>query len=146
MTCIAFDGKTLAGDRLASRGSNTASRVTKIFQRGGRAYAISGTYAYSAAIMAWHIAGADPEKFPKPFDEDDTDACVLVIEPGRPLKVYQSSPAAVMLEDACYAMGSGADFAYGAMAMGADAKTAVEVACNYDAFSGGGVDIIQVMK
>lgn len=39
--------------------------------------------------------------------------------------------------------GSGKELALGAMAAGADAKKAAEIACEYDLYCGGGVDVVE---
>lgn len=55
---------------------------------------------------------------------------------------YVRLPVAMPIIDQREAWGSGADFALGAMAMGAGARRAVEVACELDVHCGKGIDVV----
>jgi hypothetical protein len=52
----------------------------------------------------------------------------------------------VKVEEPYYAIGSGAHFALGALAMGATAHEAVEIAMQFDSQSGHGIDSIKVIS
>lgn len=147
MTCIAFDGKTLAGDKRATN-CGLARTVTKIhaFQNNTQLVAISGNAAIGAEVMAWLLGEADPEKFPAAARTDETT--VLVIERsegGKPVvRAYTSGPYATVFEDEQIAIGCGRDYALAAMTMGADARRAVEIACQFDVNCGNGIDTLEL--
>jgi hypothetical protein len=65
----------------------------------------------------------------------------LVVYPTGRVFYWDGSPTFVEMHGPFFAAGSGQDFALGAMAAGADARRAVEIAIQFDTQSGGRVDI-----
>lgn len=140
MSVIVWDGKTLAADKQASSG-NLIRTQTKIFRHGDLLIGGAGTTTSVEALRNWVLGGCDPEKFPKlPTDAGHTD--LWVINRNGVIRKFEDSPFPVSYDDKVFAEGSGRDFAYGAMAMGADAVTAVKVAIRYDKHCGGGIDVL----
>lgn len=92
------------------------------------------------AMLEWVTEfDCDKEKFPK-LDEDDV--ILWVVNKNGTMAKFENSPYPITYHDEKWADGSGRDFAYGAMAMGANAARAVEVASQYDAFCGHGVESV----
>lgn len=137
MTVIVWDGETLAADRQSSH-QNLRRSVTKISKHGDLLIACSGTYTAAQAVKAWLVSGAEVEDFP--FARVDEHTAVIAINKEGQILRFEDSPFPVVLNDKIIAEGTGRDFALGAMAMGADAAKAVEIACVYDIYSGGGID------
>lgn len=142
MTCIAFDGKTLAADKLATIGS-TAYTVTKIWRLRGCLVAGAGDFDRINEMAAWFAAGAEPEKLP-PFQRDNNDfVALLVIQPDLSILRYERGPVPCKYESKMHAMGSGREYAMAAMYLGKTAKEAVEIASALDVTCGNGVDTLE---
>lgn len=136
MTTIAWDGKVLAGDRQRTFGG-TPIPVTKVFRQDRYVFGCSGNSDECVLLATWLAHGMPVNDKPKC---DDVGALLV-----RDSKLYYiTSPHLLLLEiDApFFAIGSGADYALGAMAMGADAATAVKVAAKLDVNTGMGVDCV----
>lgn len=139
MTTIAWDGKTLAGDRQTNMGKTPIAR-TKVYAhtecKGQIDYLIgcSGITADCQAFILWYINGQG--KRPA-FD----DLSAIVIRPGGSIAHYAESENVHDMGVLPYwAIGSGADFALGALAYGATAEEAIEIATKLDIYTGLGID------
>lgn len=141
MSVIAWDGKTLAADKQATNG-NLRRTTRKIWRDGDRLLAGVGTSSHIEALRSWVMGGLDPGAFPDQCKSEDMRASLIVITRAGKVVRFENSPFPIEYEDEIYADGSGRDFAYGAMAMGADASRAVEVACKYDVDCGHGIDTL----
>lgn len=141
MTVIAFDGRTLAADRLAD--CNGARRtVTKIQRIDGALIGGAGNMGRVFAMVEWFRRGAVPADFPSGA-ADNNWAVLLVVKDGRAV-TYEQSPWPLEFKDRQIAIGSGRDFAMAAMHLGQDARGAVEVAIDLCPSCGGGVDVLEV--
>jgi 20S proteasome alpha/beta subunit len=136
---------TLAADKRASS-SGYGATVTKIRRTAaGELLAVSGEFDAGQALMAWYQAGALPEAFPDNRDANESfRARLLVIGAGPRIRIFESTPHAMTIEDQKYAMGSGRDYALAAMHLGRNSRKAVEVACALDAGCGNGIDTLRL--
>lgn len=142
MTIIVWDGTTLAADKQATN-SGLKRKVTKIHKINGCLIGFSGDFDYAQTMRKWFENGADVEKFPKHQEDDNKWVGVLVITPERKIFKYERSPIPMdFTEGGAMCIGSGRDFAFGAMAMGADAVKAVQIASAYEASCGMGIDVL----
>lgn len=145
MTVIVWDGKVMAADKMAVQGG-LKRPVTKIRRINGHLCAIAGDWDLAQETFEWFAKGADPEKLPPYYrDKDDWQAMVVITPQGRVLK-YERSPYPMEYTEAMdtqgfYAIGSGRDFAAGAIAMGAGAEQAVRIASMLCDSCGMGVDV-----
>ena len=114
--------------------------MCKISRHGDILIGMTGTHTAAQAVRDWVLQGADKDKFPK--DQTDEFTNVWVINRNGTVVKFENSPFGILCTDGTFAEGSGRDFALGAMAMGADAAKAVEVACVYDIYCGGGIDTL----
>lgn len=135
MTTLAWDGRYLAGDRQATYGT-TPVPVTKVFRVGDIVVGYAGTASSIICHLEWMQAGC-----PNPPPDFADDFGCLLVERGKLYRVGHTL-ARERIDMPHWAIGSGADYALGAMAMGADARTAVEVASRYDIGTGLGVDVL----
>lgn len=136
MTCIAWDGTTLAADK-QSTFAGLPRTTTKIHRaKDGSLMGATGTTAVCVALRNWYDAGAIAADFP----DKDKDSSLLVVKPDGTTLLFGSNATPIHIEDAFYAMGSGRDFATAAMHLGKTAREAVEVACKFDVYCGRGVD------
>lgn len=140
MTVLVWDGTTLAADRQATIGELRRS-ICKIAKHKGALLAWCGLQSVGLVLAEWWINGADPEKYPAKHQEnDDTSTSFYVIHPDKTVDCYERTHLPIRVLDKQWAAGSGRDFAYGALAMGADAVQAVNAAAVYCTSVGMGVD------
>lgn len=140
MSIIAWDGTTIAADRQATH-SGLALSVEKLYRRSaGVILGFTGSLEQGLLLADWYGAGADPDKWPvwqTPMDY--TRLVVLNFHVGL-LMEYESLPVAQYRKfESPAAFGSGRDFALGAMAQGANAREAVEIASRFSVDCGLGV-------
>jgi hypothetical protein len=132
LTTIAYDGRTLAADSLATCHGGRVGVVVKIAERNGVFAAGVGSSARCRAFLDWFRAGMTG--FPPPMGDESTaylfplDGQVVVVDS---LGLLAERPWRY------WAAGSGADYAIGAMEAGASAAEAVRIACLHDTSSGG---------
>jgi len=146
MTVVAYCGRTIAIDRQATL-CETRSRTKKWRRmKNGTLVLLSGTIVRALAIAHWLETGARASRWPYQEHEEAEEnfARVLVLKPGEPLLQYENDPHAMAVEDPFYAWGSGGDIAIGALAMGASATQAVEVASQFNVNCGHGVDAFDI--
>lgn len=160
MTTIAFDGKTLAADKQTTQGScRLTLEAEKIFQvaqadpwfvMGQRvaAFGVAGTlqgshYVREAMLSA---TGLDVKTtFPKGV----VVTWLAVTEDGNVYVggQYEDDDVAWLTKvTAPIAIGSGCEYALGAMAAGVTAVGAVEIAARFDVNTGGEIQVIHPGK
>lgn len=142
MTTVAFDGKTLAADRRMGGYMN----VGKIFKLpDGSLLAGAGYYDQIVEVATWLTLGRDEAQ--RPGLPDGRESEFIWITP-KGVAHWLTWPwlRPVRINEAFAAAGSGSQFALGAMAAGASAKRAVEIASKYDEATGKGVDVVEIVK
>lgn len=132
MSVVVWDGKVLATDCAANDGV-VQWRSTKAWYHGDNddRVILSGTGPLQSIIQMrdWFIAGANPGAFPH---TQIAHTChFIVVSPYVGLYRYETDPTPIPHEFDVCAFGEGREFAYGALAMGATATQAVEVANMY---------------
>lgn len=133
MTTIAFDGKTLAGDRLSSifRGD-----VQKVFRlKDGSLFGASGAVQDACAVLRWLDDGGEKPKVDENFH-------AIHVSEGR-LVVYENALVPMRYSRSQFAVGSGRDFAMAAMHLGRTAREAIAVAMVFDLNTGGTIDEVR---
>ncbi len=141
MTTIAYDGKTVAADRLMFDGQ-FASECTKLFKLpDGSLYAGAGRCSDTIAVRTWIECGMPEDCVPE--IADDASLYLLVQKDGATLFENTLIPIPI---NPPYAIGSGSAMAMAAMKLGKTAKQAVECASGLDVYTGRGVDAMKVMK
>jgi hypothetical protein len=139
MSVIAWDGKTLAAD---CQGTNQGlrRRVSKIERlEDGTVLGWVGSEDTGGAQLRWYKAGADINAWPASQTKEDWSVLV-VVRPDRTVTMYEQYNVPLPVLEPFWAWGSGRDFAIGALAMGADAREAVEVAIQFNIDCGFGVE------
>lgn len=118
--------------------------MTKIHKINGHLVAFSGNLNIGISLLEWFRAGFRPADYPG-CDVGDESSSLLVITPERKILAFESNkPVAICFEGEWHTRGSGGDFASAAFMMGADPARAVEVACELDIYSGGGIDVLSL--
>lgn len=137
MTVIAWDGNTLAADRMCnSNGLATEMEKLKTLSD-GRLVAVWGTAVYFHSLIEWLEAGALPLNFPRMPDEGW--AGLVEVKPDR-VNYYENNPHPLTVTGEFMAWGYGREFAIGAMAAGADAVAAVNIASRHCVYCGNGIN------
>ena len=142
MTVVAWDGKTLAADRLAVCG-RARSSVTKIYRFGGELIGGAGTISVVKEMAHWYEMGADPETFPASArgEADGTSVLIVVLANGTAWS-YEGGPLPFLVEDPHGAWGCGNEAALVAMACGLHAAAAVAMVSRFNSACGNGVDAL----
>lgn len=113
-----------------------ASKIWKL--ETGEIVACTGRLDTGLAMMRWYEAGASHDKWPTWQNTDHWSRLIVACRKG--VKFYEHTSYPIPVLDPFMAWGSGQDFAMGAMAMGATAKEAVEIACRFSVNCGYGVE------
>lgn len=145
MTTIASNGLTVAADGRAMLGDEPIrDDIQKIYKRDGRVLAFTGSTRFQPAAIEWGFSGFDPEKQPVVKDKDDAWSvaeyfpdCVVVYNDSCPYPFTYPYP---------FAMGSGQDYALGALAAGATPERAIEIAIRFNVRTGGKIMSIDVPR
>lgn len=141
MTTIVWDGKTLAADKQLTD-NGIALSTTKIHKFKKHLLFAAGTYTDVQTLLEWWKNGADPKEYPSSQSIKENLVVFQIIKPDKTLWCVDGQPYPYQIENDRYAVGSGRNYALGAMSMGADAVKAVEVACEWDLNSGCGIDTL----
>lgn len=143
MTVIAWDGDSLAADKLICAGDmkSTGCKIRELqHERNKLAVAYYGNVVHAEMMIDWFCAGADPDDFPIEVEQGETG--IIVAYPDGRCFEYEGMPKPMQVLDTYHAWGSGSPYALGAMAAGATAEQAV-IHANYHATTcGRGVDVI----
>jgi ATP-dependent protease HslVU (ClpYQ) peptidase subunit len=127
MTTIATDGVTIAADTQMQGRWRDAVRVQKVHYINGDLVGGAGDVAEIDAFKQWYADGADQDN--KPQMDDSFVALVLTPEGECYYFYHKLCPIKVGTP---YAIGSGAEFAMGAMLAGASPEEAVLIAAQLD--------------
>lgn len=144
MSVIVLHEGVMAADSKAwgGRGSVSPGRKRKLhlLDDGTRVGIVSADLGEPERFLAWYRAGADPAA----WTGDKPSLRALVVKPDGSAHLFDDSAwASGPIESTTFAIGSGGEYALGAIAMGASAARAVEVAISLDVHSGGPVDELQ---
>ncbi|MDO8705365.1 MAG: hypothetical protein Q7J84_10510 [Sulfuricaulis sp.] len=145
MTTIAWDGKTLAGDKKCEL-DGSCTRCVKVFKitcapHGTPALVgCAGASADCVAVVEWL---KDTSKI-KP--EVTSLSALFVVPTQRGAWAFWLAEALVMVPlcKGAFAIGSGGAHALGAMAAGKSARDAVMIASKLDRSTGLGVDVVKL--
>ena len=141
MTCIAYRDGVIAADTQETFGTRKIKTAGKVFRvpsgpNKGHYLCMSGASFVGQKLVEWYT---DPKSKEPPVvaaDPDDDEALVefLVVTPARKLFLLNESRALVPFDAPFYAIGSGGDYAMGAMECGRNSIEAVRIACKHDAY------------
>lgn len=129
----------MAGDTLACWGTTRDGTFSKIAKRGPFLAGVSGALAPAQRFLDWFTGGLRGDPPEMPDGERTTHGLIVcpddVILTWGPLGWERT-------HNSMAAMGSGGEFAQGAMAMGASPEEAVRVAMIYDTKTGGEISVL----
>lgn len=138
MTVIAWDGKTLAADRRRTVGGTPmqATKVRKVRDEGTTREYLVGCAGDSFDCVQF----IDTFKFGEWDRVKPVDFAALIVDQDALIWFMGERPLVHQISLPRFAIGSGADYAIGAMAAGATALEAVRIASQYDIHCGDGAD------
>jgi ATP-dependent HslUV protease subunit HslV len=137
MTIIAYRDGLLAADSLATAGHVITGQVQKLWRfDDGRLLGGAGGAGDMRSFVAWALAGCEGHWECK---DKENGFSALVVGARGEVVIYDVEGRDYLIEAEFIARGAGAELAIGAMAMGARADQAVEVACRYSVWCGGPV-------
>jgi len=143
MTTIAYKDGVLAADRAIS-GSGHVGTTRKVWKRksDGALVGGCGEVATLQRWAEWFLAG-ERGTAPNLGTDDDSASQMLVVRPNGKVEDHGRYGKA-MYEAPYHAIGSGSDYALGAMAFGATARQAVAAAMKHDHCTGSGVQYVKL--
>ena len=144
MSVLAWDGKTLAADKMSVY--DTIIIKTKKMKQlaSGEVFAWAGSVENALAVVKWYEDGQNEIEWPKCQETNDY-AQVVFLKDGK-LYEFEQMPIPQLVTSFPRAWGSGAAFALGAMLAGADACKAVKITGQLCNTVGLGVDSFSVKK
>lgn len=136
MTTIAWDGKTIAADKRSSYHGNPTMKLTRMADGSicGRAGDTESTTEMIAFLDGKRGA---PEK-------TTDEVTILRAYPDGHAEMCHNKGVLFPVNMPFFAIGSGSDYAMGAMAAGATAEQAIEIASRFDKDTGGGIDTMEL--
>ena len=136
---LAFDSKAVENDT-THKGLCDKGRQTKALIMAG-----CGNASDIECVMNWLEAGGGEDK-KKDFNlyAREVKCEVIAIDKKGIVTFYEESCCGFTLEAPFFAIGSGYDLAMGAMAAGASAKEAIQIACKYNINTGGPVRTLNI--
>jgi 20S proteasome alpha/beta subunit len=143
VTCIVWDGKTLAADKRCSYGGMICT-VTKIFRVDDLLVGGAGDFPFVLAMVDWVRRGRHADDFPVMQSSKEDWQPLLVIESDGRQFIYERTPYPIHYEQKCMVIGSGREYARAALYMGATAAEAVAVASALDVNCGNGIDTLEL--
>lgn len=138
MTTIAYRDGKLAGDSRATANGLIDNQTTKVWSHKGVLIAASGSQALCEKFRTWVVAGMDGES---PFEGADDGNGLVVSMAGV---VCFGNTGSWPISEPFYTLGSGYQLALGALAMGASAEEAVEIASRFDTMTGGKITVLSL--
>lgn len=127
----------MAADTATFSGDLIPYHVKKIWRIRGALVAAAGRSALIMAFRDWYAAGVDV-----PFERDTDDFNGLVVQPdGAVLRMDGQYGGFLRYDAPFHAIGSGMEILTGAMAAGATAPQAVEIAIKWSNYGAGGVQV-----
>ena len=142
MTTIAYRDGVLAADTLATWCGGRSGYATKVVKRGPMLAAASGAATACGRFLDWFKSGMPDMPDMGDGQKEGYWATGIIVMPDD--MIVEFSPDGVSRKRAeMYAVGSGADYALGAMAAGATAEGAVQAAIRFDTKSGGEITVLR---
>jgi len=148
MTVIAYRDGAMASDSQITADFTRYGTCKKIGKRtDGSLGGAAGLTSFTQRWMAWFVGGGSEEDMPKPdkTEEGDSDGQCLWVFPSGRIRVVDSSGYYDVAAD-FFAIGSGSEYALGAMAVGASAEAAVKAAIIMDVNCGGEIQVERLNK
>lgn len=160
MTTIAYRNGVMSADSRVVAGHRVIGSVQKVFRveglcarflgagsagdLGAALVGVAGRAEKRELFMEW-IEGRGARSDMKEIDDkNDFEAIIVFSDTPGTIRTFDISCVPVDIEAEFYGIGSGAEFALGAMEAGAGPESAVEIAIRRDVYSGGAIQTINL--
>jgi ATP-dependent protease HslVU (ClpYQ) peptidase subunit len=145
MTTIAFRDGVMAGDRAVKAGNVFIHDTTKVVRRplDGALCGTCGMSALGAEFRRWFLAGEQGDR--PNMGEGDEDIQAMIARADGKIEMHDRLGWS-LCESEFVALGSGQELALGAMAMGASAMQAVEVAARFGVGQITSIDVERIQQ
>lgn len=148
MTVIAYRDGVMAGDRLTRSCGVEFHETVKVWRRGsdGALIGCAGMTTLADGVRRWFTAGEQGER-PSFGTEEDSSVHALIVRPDGSVEIHDMHGWVPVAPGRGFiAIGSGFELALGAMAMGASALEAVNVAIAFGVGRPCQVDVVILTK
>lgn len=135
MTTVICTKQGMAADKRIS--GSPVFKSTKIHQIRGSLIGIAGNVEQALRFIEWRRT---PEQ--KPQFEASVGFEALELTADRRLVWWGAEMVGIEIEDDYYAIGSGAQLALGALAMGATLRQAIKIAAKWDVATGTDIQLV----
>lgn len=144
MTTIASDGKTVAADGQCTAGHEIlCTNRVKLEAWGDCVLAFSGAIALQPVAFRWFKDGAVPEKVEGALK--DKDWTLTVFRDGT-ASYYRNDCPYPLEVPYPFSIGSGEDYAMGALMAGTTSRAAIEIACAKDTMTSGKITVVEIPR
>lgn len=151
MTTIAFDGRTVAADRQMTIGGTAVkspfAKISRVKYEGAKSVVgfSSGNVCHVAPVIDWMHRGCPNDDTKPDIHTEGKDFSLMLVNAAGVFYATESLNL-IPIGNIPWAIGSGADFALGAMAAGASAKRAILLTMDLDTSTGMGIDVLRLLK
>jgi hypothetical protein len=150
MTVIAWDGKSLAGDKMTfTTPVRSIKKVKKIISDKGIIYLVgcSGSCSVMEDFFNWCQKDFDPELIPKSYSQLPSDesfsAIVISRNKNKIIKrLYDKGTNSSIIDEKYLTIGAGGETAKALLLSGCDSKKAILYTNKVNALCGMGVDVV----
>lgn len=126
MTTVAVKDGVIAADSLVKHDVTYKGR--KLFRTKRGVIGVAGALGEGEKFVEWY----NDRRKKKPEYESSDEFSALVLRPDGLVELWDASMRGEVIDSGCLAIGSGAEYAMGAMLAGASAADAVAIACIMD--------------
>lgn len=147
MTTCAWDSRFVAADTMADN-NGLRIPVGKIYRQNGKILMGAGDHgqivSYWKQVKDMSLAEVLELGYPK-YDRENNYPGMILVDSANPHLAWNlSGQEWTRLKRKYHAIGSGRDFAMAAMALGRNAFQAVELAVDFDVYSGGEIECLDL--
>lgn len=144
MTTIVYAGGILCADSLVTQNMGRCGFCQKIGRtEDGHLYAASGRLDALENFAKW-AENREGDPTSDPDEKGENQSCRILITPEGKVREWERFGWTQVTMD-FFAWGTGADYAIGALAMGATPQQAVQVGIDFDIYSGGEIHTLYLV-
>lgn len=142
MTCIIFKDGIIASDSQISSGNRILGEGKKIYDLGDKILAYCGSTTGGENFRNF-LEGKECN--PKIIDDKDYDfEAIVITKDTKEILYYDKYCVSDKIEAPFHRLGSGSDYARGALAAGASIEEAINIAARYDKGTGGNIKLLKI--
>lgn len=144
MTIIAWDGRFIAADKMGVSGDMPLEVDKLIRLDSGEIVGIVGTQHRGLELLEWYKSNRGKKVEEIVNAAINEDCSLVVVNDNKVFHYFNDGKHPFEIKEKIAAFGCGRELAMGAMAAGADALKAVEIACRYNICCGCGITFFEI--